>query len=233
VGGPREVREEPPGIVERALTPSPTPVPDSAVALAAQMVKNRVEREWFPGAALAVGNRARIQRVEAFGKMAWDEDAPAVSADSTLFDLASLTKVVATTAAVMALVEDGRLTLDDPVRRWVPQFSGGDKDSVTVRMLLTHTGGVRAGASDIASEVPGDVRRYLITRPLALKPGEDVLYSDIGFVILWIVAQRAAGEPLPAYLKRRVWGPLGMASTRMGDAHAVRPLRADAAPGGR
>ncbi len=216
VGGPREVREEPPGLVERALTPSPTPVPDSAVALAAQMVKNRVEREWFPGAALAVGNRTLIQRVEAFGKMTWDEDAPAVSADSTLFDLASLTKVVATTAAVMALVEDGRLTLDDPVRRWVPQFSGGDKDSVTVRMLLTHTGGLRAGASDIASEVPGDVRRYLITRPLALKPGEDVLYSDIGFVILWIVAQRAAGEPLPAYLKRRVWGPLGMASTRMG-----------------
>ncbi|HLL84700.1 MAG TPA: hypothetical protein VK420_18680, partial [Longimicrobium sp.] len=63
VGGPREVREEPPGIVERALTPSPTPVPDSAVAVAAQMVKNRVEREWFPGAALAVGNRALIQRV--------------------------------------------------------------------------------------------------------------------------------------------------------------------------
>jgi CubicO group peptidase (beta-lactamase class C family) len=75
---------------------------------------------------------------------------------------------------------------------------------------------VRAGASDIASEVPGDVRRYLITRPLALKPGEDVLYSDIGFVILFIVAQRAAGEPLPQYLKRRVWGPLGMNDTRMG-----------------
>jgi len=216
VGGPRDVREEPPGIVERALTPSPTPIPDSALALAAQMVKNRVEREWFPGAALAAGNRALIQRVEAFGKTTWDGDAPAVSADSTLFDLASLTKVVATTAAVMALVEDGKLTLDDPVRRWVPQFSGGDKDSVTVRMLLTHTGGVRAGASDIASEVPGDVRRYLITRPLALKPGKDVLYSDIGFVILWIVAQRAADEPLPEYLKRRVWGPLGMASTRMG-----------------
>ena len=213
VGGPRE---EPPGLVERALTPSPTPVPDSALALAARMVRNRVEREWFPGAALAVGNRALVQRVEAFGKTTWDEDAPAVRADSTLFDLASLTKVIATTAAVMALVEDGRLTLDDPVRRWVPQFSGGDKDSVTVRMLLTHTGGVRAGASDIASEVPGDVRRYLVTRPLALKPGEDVLYSDVGFVILWIVAQRAAGEPLPLYLKRRVWGPLGMASTRVG-----------------
>ena len=214
----REVREAPPGIVERALTPSPVPIPDSALATAAQMVKNRVAREWFPGAALAVGNRGLVQRVEAFGRMTWDEDSPPIRADSTLFDLASLTKVVATTAAVMALVEDGRLKLDDRVRRWVPQFSGGDKDSVTVRMLLTHTAGVRAGASDIASEVPGDVRRYLITRPLALEPGEEVLYSDIGFVILWIVAQRAAGEPLPRYLEWRVWKPLGMTSTRAGVA---------------
>jgi CubicO group peptidase (beta-lactamase class C family) len=212
----RDVREEPPGMVERALTPSPVPLPDTALAEAEQMVKNRVAREWFPGAAVAMGNRVLVQRVAAFGKMTWDEDAPGVSADTTLFDLASLTKVVATTAAVMALVEDGRLTLDDPVRRWMPQFSGGNKDSVTVRHLLTHTAGVRAGASDIASEVPGDVRRYLVARPLALEPGKDVLYSDIGFVILWIAAQRAAGEPLPGYLKRRVWGPLGMASTRMG-----------------
>ncbi|HEX8359690.1 MAG TPA: serine hydrolase domain-containing protein [Longimicrobium sp.] len=212
----RDVRDEPPGVVERALTPSPVPLPAPAIAEAEQMVKNRVAREWFPSGAIAVGNRVLVQRVAAYGRLTWDEDAPAVSADSTLYDLASLTKVVATTAAVMALVEDGRLSLDDRVRRWVPQFSGGDKDSVTVRHLLTHTAGVRAGASDIASEVPGDVRRYLITRPLALKPGEDVLYSDIGFVILWIVAQRAAGEPLPQYLKRRVWGPLGMASTQVG-----------------
>ena len=212
----RDVRDEPPGMVERALTPSPVPLPAPAIVEAEQMVKNRVAREWFPSGAIAVGNRVLVQRVAAYGKVTWDEDAPPVSADSTLYDLASLTKVVATTAAIMALVEDGRLTLDDPVRRWVPQFSGGNKDSVTVRHLLTHMGGVRAGASDIASEVPGDVRRYLITRPLAMKPGKDVLYSDIGFVILWIVAQRAADEPLPRYLKRRVWGPLGMASTRMG-----------------
>ncbi len=212
----RDVLEEPPGMVERALTPSPAPLPAPAIAEAEQMVKNRVAREWFPSGAIAMGNRVLVQRVAAYGRMTWDDDAPPVHADSTLYDLASLTKVVATTAAVMALVEDGRLTLDDRVRRWVPQFTGGGKDSVTVRHLLTHTAGVRAGASDIASEVPGDVRRYLITRPLALEPGKDVLYSDIGFVILWIVAQRAAGEPLPQYLKRRVWGPLGMTSTQVG-----------------
>ncbi|HEX8830230.1 MAG TPA: serine hydrolase domain-containing protein, partial [Longimicrobium sp.] len=153
-GGPltRDVREEPPGMVERALTPSPVPLPAPAIAEAEQMVKNRVAREWFPSGAIAMGNRVLVQRVAAYGRMTWDEDAPPAHADSTLYDLASLTKVVATTAAVMALVEDRRLSLDDPVRRWVPQFSGGDKDSVTVRQLLTHTGGVRAGASDIASE---------------------------------------------------------------------------------
>jgi CubicO group peptidase (beta-lactamase class C family) len=212
----RDVQEEPAGIVERAMTPDPVPVPDTALARMEQMVRNRIRRDWFPGAAVAVGNRTQVQRTAAYGRLTWSADSAAPSPDSTLYDLASLTKVVATTAAVMALVEDGRLGLDDRVRRWVPSFAGGAKDSVTVRMLLTHTGGLRAGATDIASDVPAEVRRYLFTRPLALKPGEDVLYSDIGFVLLWSVAEAAAGEPLPRYLRRRVWGPLGMASTRMG-----------------
>jgi serine-type D-Ala-D-Ala carboxypeptidase len=139
-----------------------------------------------------------------------------VDARTTKYDLASLTKVVATTAAVMALVEDGRMRLDDPVQRYVPGFSGEGKERVTVRHLLTHTGGVRAGASGIRDVPPAQVRRYLLTEPLALEPGADVLYSDIGFVVLWLAAERAAGEPLRQYLSRRVWGPLGMTSTGMG-----------------
>jgi len=203
-------------VVERILTPDPVPVADSALVAAEARVRANVEGEAFPGAALALGNRDLVQRVAAFGRVSWGEGAPAVHPDSTLYDLASLTKVVATTAAVMGLVEDGRLELDAPVRRYLPAFSGGAKDSVTVRQLLTHTSGVRAGVVEVEGSTPAQVRRFLLSLPLALPPGREVLYSDLGFVVLWMAAERAAGEPLPRYLRRRVWGPLGMESTAMG-----------------
>ena len=221
-----DVRPGAPGLVERAFIPAPTRVPAASLAAADSLVQARVRAEAFPAAALAIGNRGWVQHVSVFGRATWDADSPPITADRTRFDLASLTKVVATTAAVMALVEDGRLQLDEPVRRYLPEFSGGGKDRVTVRQLLTHTAGVRAGAADIADVPPARVRRYLVSRPLALEPGKDVLYSDIGFVVLWQVAERAAGEPLQRYLQRRVWGPLGMSRTGMG----VPPGCADCAP---
>jgi CubicO group peptidase (beta-lactamase class C family) len=216
-GVPRDgLRTQRAGSVERFTTPPAVPVPAAAVARADSLVRAQVRREAFPGAVLAVGNRGLVQSVTAYGRTAWGERSLPARADSTLYDLASLTKVVATTAAVMALVEDRRLELDAPVRRYLPEFSGGDKGRVTIRHLLTHTGGLRAGAFNIASDDPAAVRRYILRAPLAMKPGEDVLYSDLGFVVLWLAAERAAGEPLPAYLRRRVWGPLGMNETYMG-----------------
>jgi len=203
-------------VVDRFLTPAATPVPPAALAAAERLVRGRVGAEAFPGAALAVGNRERVQTVEGFGRVGWDTAAAPVDQDRTLYDLASLTKVVATTAAVMALVEDGRMDVDAPVRRYLPEWRGGDKDRVTVRQLLTHTSGARAGAAEIEGETPAAVRRFLLGLPLTLEPGEDVLYSDLGFVVLWLAAERAAGEPLPRYLRRRVWGPLGMESTGVG-----------------
>ena len=224
---PAEARRQPAGMIERAMTPAPTPVADSLIAKGEGLIRRRVANEAFPGAALAVGNRSLIQRTTAFGRLHWDDDAPPADARRTRWDLASLTKVVATTAAVMALVEDGRMELDAPVRQYLPQFSGGNKDRVTIRHLLTHTAGTRAGAADIDGDASrGRVREYLLSRPLTLEPGAEVLYSALGFVVLWEAATRAAGEPLPRYLRRRVWGPLEMASTAMG----VRQGCKDCAP---
>jgi CubicO group peptidase (beta-lactamase class C family) len=215
-----DVRQEaqlgPPGVVERFLTPEPVPVAEDALRALEELVREEVERGSFPGAALAAGNRALVQRVSAFGRTAWAENASAADPDSTLYDLASLTKVVATTAAVMALWEDGRIDLDGPLQRYVPEFRGEEKEGVTIRQLLTHTSGVRAGVVRVEGETPAEVRRLLLSLPLALPPGRDVLYSDLGFVLLWLAAERAAGEPLPAYLRRRVWLPLGMESTAVG-----------------
>jgi serine-type D-Ala-D-Ala carboxypeptidase len=169
----------------------------------------------FAGAALAVGVRGQRVHLAGIGRVGWTDGAEYVDPDRTLYDLASLTKAVATTTAVMLLVEDGRMRLDDRIGRWLPEFASGDKARVTVRQLLTHTAGTRAGAENFNQDAPpADVRLYLLMRPLALEPGQDVLYSDIGFVVLWTAAERAAGEPLPRLLERRVWRPLGMRDTR-------------------
>ena len=199
-----------------AAVPLGPPLRAGAVEAVDALVAGGVERELFPGATYAVGRGARIERVAGVGRTAWrDEEAAPVAPAETRYDLASLTMVVATTAAVMALVEDGRMELDAPVSRYLPQFTGEGKERVTVRMLLTHTSGVRAGAA-LEGETAAAVRRWLIGRPLTLKPGEEVLYSDVGFVVLYAAAERAAGQPLPRYLRRRVWAPLGMRSTELG-----------------
>jgi serine-type D-Ala-D-Ala carboxypeptidase len=167
----------------------------------------------YPGGAFAVGTHAHIELVASTGRIGWRDASPPVVTDSTVYDLASLTKAVATTVAVLLLVQDGRIDLDDPVRRRLPQFEGIWKDSVTWRHLLTHTSGLPPGAA-IRGSTPQERQRRLLRTRLHTPPGRSVVYSDLGFVVLWAAAERVAGEPLPAFLERRVWRPLGMSTTR-------------------
>jgi CubicO group peptidase (beta-lactamase class C family) len=112
----------------------------------------------------------------------------------------------------MLLVDDGRMELDAPVQRYYPQFSGGAKAIVTVRQLLTHTSGLPAWL-DVEGLSRERALEKIIFAPLKTQPGEKVEYSDLGFVILFEAAARAAGEPVPALLERRVFAPLGMHHT--------------------
>jgi serine-type D-Ala-D-Ala carboxypeptidase len=167
----------------------------------------------YPGAALALGRGAETTHLAALGRIGWRDASPPVVIDTTLYDLASLTKAVATTTAVLLLVQDGKIRLDDPVRRHLPEFEGRWKDDVTWRHLLTHTSGLPPAAA-VRGATPDERRRRMLRTLLYTRPGERVDYSDLGFVVLWAAAGRAAGEPLPAMLRRRVWQPLGMSSTR-------------------
>lgn len=179
-----------------------------------QIVVDEVKRGSFPGGGLAVGERGETLLEAGVGRMRWSRLSEPVDPNETLYDLASLTKVLGTTTAVMVLVEDGKLHLDDRVVQWLPEFTGGGRDSVTIRQLLTHTSGLPAG-EELHGDTPEERMHHLIaTVDLIADPGEQVLYSDIGFIILAQVAEKAAGEPLPDLLRRRVWGPLGMTSTR-------------------
>jgi CubicO group peptidase (beta-lactamase class C family) len=178
---------------------------------AEQQVRAEVERGAFPGAALAVGRGSRVVLEEGIGRMGWDGE-DLVDPDWTLYDLASLSKVVGTTTAAMLLVEDGRLRLDDPVSAYVPEFTGGGKERVSVAMLLTHSAGLPEGA-DVYGASADDALAHALRVPLEYEPGTRSLYSDLSMVVLYAVAERAAGEPVYRLLDRRLFGPLGMRST--------------------
>jgi serine-type D-Ala-D-Ala carboxypeptidase len=202
---PRHDRAGPDGS-EAGAVAAAAPVYDAESLVAAGV------GEAYPGGVLAVGRGGRIERLAGIGKIGWRAASPPVVADSTIYDLASLTKAMATTMAVLLLVQDGRIALDEPVRRHLPGFEGRWKDDVTWRHLLTHTSGLPPGAA-IRGTSPEERLRRLLRTLLLTPPGRQVEYSDIGYVVLWAAATRAAGEPLPALLRRRVWEPLGMRDT--------------------
>jgi serine-type D-Ala-D-Ala carboxypeptidase len=197
--------------IELAAAPVEVGLTAATLAAAGAMVEAGVGHA-YPGATLAVGAGATTERIAAFGRIGWRDASPPVTADSTLYDLASLTKAMATTTAVLLLVQDGRISLDDPVRRHLPEFEGQWKDEVTWRHLLTHTSGLPAGAA-IRGSTPEERLRRILRTKLGVPPGRQMVYSDVGYVALWAAAGRAAGEPLPEMLRRRVWQPLGMDAT--------------------
>jgi CubicO group peptidase (beta-lactamase class C family) len=169
-----------------------------------------------PGAAIAVGRRGRLVRLRGYGRLDWTSDSPGVTPFS-LYDLASLTKVVGTTSAIMILVEEGMLGLDDLVVQHLPEFSRGDerKSQVTIRDLLLHRSGLPA-TRRFFEELAGldAVKDAVYETPLEADPGSGSVYSDLGFMTLGWVVEAVSSEPLDAFLERRVFGPLGMVDTQ-------------------
>ncbi|MDQ3950258.1 MAG: serine hydrolase [Gemmatimonadota bacterium] len=170
----------------------------------------------FPGASIVVGRKGFAVWERGIGRIAWSRDAAVVVPNRTIYDLASLTKVVATTTAIMILYDEGKLRLDDPVWRYVPAFAGGAKNNVTIRHLLTHRSGLPAGR-DIwrIADSPWEAREAAIASALmpGCPPGACYEYSDLGPDILGFVAEAITGERLDKFLERRVWDPLGMTDT--------------------
>ena len=173
-----------------------------------------VERRVTPGAALAVGRHGRLVRLRGYGWL--DHDQARQASPTTLYDLASLTKVIGTTTAVMLLEQDGALGLDDPVVKHLPGWDGGDprKSSVTIRQLLLHRAGLvpfRTWFTEI--EGKEGYRAALYDEPLANAPGTRTEYSDLGAITLGLVVEAASGTDLDVFLRERVFGPLAMVET--------------------
>jgi serine-type D-Ala-D-Ala carboxypeptidase len=196
---------------------APSAVGMSAARLATidRVVERGIRAGGYPGAAVVVGRKGAAVWEKGFGRLGWTGDAGSVVPERTIYDLASLTKVVGTTTAVMILFDEGKIRLDDRVAQYIPEFSGGAKDAVTIRMLLEHRSGLPAGRDlwRLAS-TPEEARAAVISTPLFAAPGRFVEYSDLGADMLGFVVEAVSGETLDRFLDTRVFAPLGMTDTR-------------------
>lgn len=187
-----------------------------------EIVEKEIRDGRIPGAVVLVGSRDKVMYREAFGYRSLIPEKDLMTEDS-VFDLSSLTKVVATTTAVMQLVEKGKLLLDKPVVYYWPEFRRNGKAGITVRQLLTHYSGLRADL-DMRRKWSGGreaLKRIIAEKTVSL-PGSQFLYSDINFIILGELVQRVSGLPLDVYCAKHIFRPLGMKDTSFLPDSSVR-----------
>lgn len=192
---------------------------DSVGQLLADAVRDRA----FPGAYAIIGDSRGVLAEHGDGRLDWDPAAPRPTR-TTIWDLASLTKILATTTALAQLVERGAVELDAPVFRYLPEWRGGGRDAVTVRHLLTHTAGLPAFRPyDRDTQRPDSLATLIFWTPLERSPGERMVYSDIGAYVLGSIVERVSGDSLHVYVQRHVTAPLGLRETLFRPPRALRP----------
>lgn len=188
-----------------------------------RVVQRGITAGGYPGAAVVVGRKGAAVWEKGFGKLSWSPASSAVDAERTIYDVASLSKVVGTTTAVMVLYDEKKVDLDAPVFRYLPAFSGGSRDLVTVRELLTHTSGLPAGR-DLwrRARSPQQARDMVLETALVYHPGTNYIYSDLGADLLGMIVEAVSGQRLDIFLNNRVFGPLGMRDTYYRPPDSVR-----------
>jgi len=203
------------GCAAQAQAPPPRPLcPRAPCALAPlrALLDSAVAAGAAPGAVVAVSSHG-ARFVYGAGRLGLAD--PTRPGGRTVYDLASLTKVVATTTLAMQAVSEGKLDLDAPVQRYLPEFRGPGKERVTIRHLLTHSSGLRADRP-LWRETPNadSALRLVNATPLDTAPGVRMVYSDLGAIVLGEVVERVLGGRLDRLAERRIFRPLGMTSTR-------------------
>jgi uncharacterized protein YbbC (DUF1343 family)/CubicO group peptidase (beta-lactamase class C family) len=206
------------------------PFDASRLAEIAPVVESAIAARRLPGAVVLVGHGDDVPYEQAFGQRALVPSREAMTTD-TIFDIASLTKVVATTTAVMVLVEEGRVGLDEAVASYIPEFGKYGKQRITVRHLLTHVSGLRPDL-DLPVEFEGaaEAIRLASEEVPEAAPGERFVYSDINFFLLGEIVQRASGQPLQQFVRERVFEPLGMDETMFLPPASLAPRIAPTEP---
>ena len=201
---------------QAATDPAPSGVPSAALLPEADIdaaVAGAIGSQSVPGAVVIIGRRERVLFRRAYGFRELEPDRVAMTLD-TVFDLASLTKPIATATSIMALVERGAVDLDEPLSKYVPHCDKNGKDAITIRHLLLHVSGLPA---DIAKEDFAHGREEAIRRiceaPLRASPGVKSIYSDLGYMLLEEVVRRVTSRELSDYAAENIFVPLGMKDT--------------------
>jgi beta-N-acetylhexosaminidase len=218
-------------VAANPMTIQPAPADLAARLKPAFEVMNRaIAGGAIPGGVLAVGLRDQLI-VRPFGKLTRDPKSPAVTAN-TIYDLASLTKVIVTTTSVMILVQQKHLDLDTPVARYLPEWSAAAKSDpdpawrarVTIRNLLLHDSGLPAHR-DFYKQAKGHdaVLALVLAEPLVHEPGTKVEYSDLGFILLGDIVQHLTGIPLDEYARQHIFSPLGMNASQFNPPRKLWP----------
>ncbi len=218
---------------------------DRQFSAAFTIIHQAIAQRAFPAASIAVIHKGKLVALKSFGTLVYEEDregldpgAPLLPAfgrsggfeigTSTLFDLASLTKPIATTTMAMILYERGQLDIDAPLSGTIPEFTRGQSDprrrGITFRQLLAHSSGLPAYEKLFKKAHSRDeLLHAAFTTPLSADPGSRAEYSDIGFIILGIALERLAQESLDAFCQLEVFGPLGMSNTTFNPPSEIRP----------
>ncbi len=202
------------------------------------VVSESIARHELPGAVVLAGHRGKVIFRKAYGNRAVEPFAEPMTVD-TVFDVASLTKTVATGTSVMILVEEGKLLLSDPVVKHIPEFAPerGDRAKVTIEHLLTHRAGLPPDDPlDLYAGTPDEIFARKYQQPLKSAPGSQFVYSDVGYEVLGELVRRVSGERLDRFAEEHIFRPLGMEDTTFlplsprGGARGVSP-RFTSAPG--
>lgn len=202
------------------ISAKPRPLEPPGLKHLDAVVERSIADDELPGAVVLVWHKGRVVYRKAYGDRALVPAREPMTMD-TIFDLASLTKVVATAPSVLKLVEEGRIRLNDPVARYLPEFGTDGKENITVRQLLTHFSGLRP---DLSLDQPWSGYETAIQKAFAetpvVAPGTRFIYSDINFIVLGELVHRVSGQPLDEFARKNIFSPLGMKDT------GFRPLAA-------
>jgi CubicO group peptidase (beta-lactamase class C family) len=188
---------------------------DTVFAPAFALLQNAIAERVFPAASVAITHKGKLVAQKAFGRFTYEPNAPEATSDS-VFDLASVTKIVATTSMAMILYELGLLDLDMPAVALVPEFAADNprNPEVSIRMLLAHSSGLPPYEKlFLEAQTREELLAAAFATQLTADPGTRTEYSDIGFIILGVALERLAEEPLDSFCRREVFGPLGMLHT--------------------
>jgi len=214
-----------------AATPESVGMSSERLAKIDEAVLASIERKETPGAVVLVGRKGRIVYRKAFGDRAIEPKREAITLD-TIFDLASLTKIVATATSMMILVERGKVSLADPVAMYIPEFAKNGKERITVEQLMTHRAGLPPD-NEIADYVGKSVDPLELIYELrpSYEPGTRFVYSDVGFIVAAEIVWKVSGKRVDNFARESIFEPLGMKETSFrpipvpGSTSDIRRLR--------